>query len=95
MVGGVSTGNSLGTNGLFLMMLNPAAASVSGSGTGFFYAGVSTLSSTNGTQLTAIPSGIQEFNIAYTNVSNGAIQADTSMPNYRLMLQFELYDPIV
>lgn len=91
---GLGSGNSLGTNGLFLMFLNPSASSVSGSSTGYFYAGVSSLPTANGTQLTTIPTGIREFNIVFQSVS-GVIQADANMGNYRLVLQFELYDPIV
>ena len=87
---GLGSGNTLGLNGIQLANMFPTNSSVSGTLTGFFYI-INTLNSVNGSQVTQVPEGVRQFRIVYNSVA-GTLQPNTSMPNYRLVLQFELYN---
>lgn len=87
---GLGSGNSLGINGYQLANMSPTNSNVSGTLTGFFYT-VSTLAAANGTQITQVPEGVRQFRIVFNSVA-GTLQATASMPSYRLVLQFELYN---
>lgn len=87
---GLGSGNTLGLNGIQLANMSPTNSTVSGTLTGFFYT-VSTLNALNGSQVTQVPEGIRQFRIIFNSVA-GTLQPNTSMPNYRITLQFELYD---
>lgn len=89
---GLASGNDLGTNGLFLMNYIPSNANASGSSTGYYF-NTNVLTNLNGTQMSQVPRGVQTFSINFTNIS-GALQATGNVPDYRLNLQFELYDDI-
>lgn len=87
---GLGSGNTLGINGIQLANMFPTNSNVSGTLTGFFYT-INTLSSENGSQVTQVPEGVRQFRIVYNSVA-GTLQATASMPSYRLVLQFELYN---
>lgn len=87
---GLGSGNTLGINGIQLANMSPTNSNVSGTLTGFFYT-VSTLATANGSQVTQVPEGVRQFRIVYNSVA-GTVQATASMPSYRLVLQFELYN---
>lgn len=89
---GLVSGNDLGTNGLFLMNYYPSNSNVSGSSTGY-YLNKTVFNNANGTQMNAVPSGVQTFTVRFTNISS-ALQATANVPDYRIALQFELYEPI-
>jgi len=89
---GLVSGNDLGTQGLFLMNYSASNSNVSGSSTGYFL-NTSVFDNANGTQMNAVPTNVQTFTVNFTNIS-GALQATANVPDYRLALQFELYEPI-
>lgn len=92
---GLGSGNSLGVNGLFLATMAPVSATVSGgTASGYYYNGVGTIPYPVSTQVTQIPTGVRDFSVVFTSIA-GAIQANANLPNYKLILQFELYDRIV
>jgi hypothetical protein len=93
LITGLASGNNLGTNGLFVANYTPANANASGSSTGY-YLPTNALLNTNGTQMNQIPTGIRQFNVNFVNLS-GALQPSANIPDYRMVLQFELYDPVV
>lgn len=88
---GLGSGNTLGINGIPLISnVSPTNSNVSGTLTGFFYT-ISTLNAVNGSQVTSVPEGIRQFRIVFNSVA-GTLQGNASMPNYRITLQFELYN---
>jgi hypothetical protein len=93
IITGLASGNDLGTNGLFITNYTPSNANASGSSTGY-YLPTNALLNTNGTQMNQVPSGIRQFNVNFVNL-NGALQPTANVPDYRMVLQFELYDPVV
>ena len=103
VIGGISlTGltatNSLGTTGLFLTTYYPTNGTMTGLTNGGAYLNISTLSFRNGTQVNTIPTGVREFNVQFSSVGGTTqikLPGENDMPNYRMILQFELYDPIV
>lgn len=90
---GLTSVNSLGANGLYLSIYYPTNGNMTGLSGGPYY-NISTLSFKNGTQVATIPTGIREFNVLFTTIG-GLKQTGIAPPNYRMVLQFELYDPIV
>ena len=93
MITGLASGNDLGTNGLFVANYTPSNANASGSSTGY-YLPTNGLTTTTGTQMNQIPSGVRQFNVNFVNL-NGALQPTANVPDYRMVLQFELYEPVV
>jgi hypothetical protein len=94
LITGLASGNDLGVNGLFVANYAPSNATASGSGSTGYYLPTNTLLNTNGTQMNQIPTGIRQFNVNFLNLS-GALQPTANIPDYRMVLQFELYEPVV
>ena len=90
---GLGSANSLGINGLFLGVMVPAGAGASGVSTGYYYNGSGTIPFPNGVQVTQIPTGIRDFYVVFTSIAD-TIQLNANLGNYKLVLQFELYDRI-
>lgn len=90
---GLTSGNDLGTNGLFVCNYNPSNASASGSSTGYYLPN-NFYQNTNGTQMNQVPTGVRNFNVNFVNIT-GDLQPTANVPDYRMALQFELYDPVV
>lgn len=91
---GLGSNNSLGINGLHIVTTYPINKAQAGLSqfTGYSYA-TSTLENPNGSQVSPMPTGIQQFRIQlYDPIQELLFNAN--MPNYTLSLQFELYDPI-
>lgn len=90
---GLGSINSLGINGIHVCTTYPINKSEAGLSqfVGYSYA-ASTIQNPNGTQI-LIPNGIRQFRIQYYDPIQELL-FNANMPNYSLILQFELYDPI-
>lgn len=92
ILSGLGQGNSLGINGMQLLTMSPSGAGASGVSTGYFY-NVNSLVQTNGQQMTQIPKGTQNFAVQFMSIVD-TLQASANIGAYKLLIQFELYDPI-
>lgn len=91
---GLGSNNSLGINGIHIVTTYPINKQEAGLSqfVGYSYA-TSTLMNPSGSQVSPIPSGIRQFRIQlYDPIQELLFNAN--MPNYSLILQFELYDPV-
>lgn len=92
ILSGLGQGNSLGVQGIQLLTMVPSAASASGVSTGYYY-NVNSLVQSNGQQMTQIPKGTQNFSVIFMSIAD-TVQASANIGTYKLLIQFELYDPI-